>query len=125
MAGRPEGDTSGGVLFDPTELEGIRQRMVQYDEKRENLIKASHSNLHIDPTSTDLVSRRPYALTPITPRLCTSHRCVLYGASVWVQVCRDVQKSSKNAIYSVHRGDLDKAKKLLEAARYTPQDYPF
>jgi hypothetical protein len=106
------------VLFDPTELEGIRQRMVQYDEKRENLIKASHSK------STN----RPHLQIGLKETLCPpSHRTpliYLYGASVWVQVCRDVQKSSKNAIYSVHRGDLDKAKKLLEAARYTPQEYP-
>ena len=33
------------------------------------------------------------------------------------QAVRDVQKNSKNAVYSVHRGDFDKAKALLDAAK--------
>lgn len=33
------------------------------------------------------------------------------------QACRDVQKHSKTAVYSVHRGELDRAKELLDAAK--------
>lgn len=39
------------------------------------------------------------------------------GRMVRLQVCRDVQKSAKNAVYSAHKGDSDRAQKLLQASR--------
>lgn len=34
-----------------------------------------------------------------------------------IKTCRDVQKAAKNAIFSIHRGDHNRAQALLEDAK--------
>jgi len=50
---------------------------------------------------------------------------------VVIKTSRDVQKASKNAIYSIHRGDLSRADELMKEAKSTAgelapllRDYP-
>jgi len=57
----------------------------------------------------------------LPPSLCPGIRLRLSSfdehREVVIKACRDIQKSSKNAIYSTHRSDYSKARSLLTSAR--------
>ena len=97
--------TADADLVPLEDLEGIRQRLVQYDETREVVIKVGQTDVR-GPGEIE----GALAFLHLT---CPGYLCF----SLHAQACRDVQKNSKNAIYSVHRQDFAKAKDLLDAAK--------
>lgn len=96
------------------ELEAIRQRLAQYDETREAVIKVRICHRLSSPAIACLRCIRKAAISSFPHN---SSLPPLTRPTPDRQACRDVQKNSKNAVYSVHRGDLDKAQALLHAAK--------
>lgn len=131
-----EPSTSGADIVDIAAFQQINEQMQEYDENREKVIKDSRGMLrlplllmpcrHVGPFCC-LLLRIKTSETVVEAGACRAAalRGATHDAFVTCRLARgrsvcklgaDTQKLSKQAIYCLHRGDIQGAEKKLKAA---------